>query len=368
MTTTGEPRDAVDRTLPPPADRAPTITALTGIRALAAAWVVFFHFRDPVLDLLPGLRFLLPAARAGYLGVDVFFVLSGFVIAHNYAQRVGSRPAYLGYLWARGARVYPVHLVTTLLMALLAVPYPTEPGVQNATPTNIVANVFMLQALPGVRGVNVPSWSVCCEVAAYLVFPVLAWWALRRSARVAATWAVLVLGLGTVALAFLTQAGMSTRWPRICIEFTVGVLLWAWWRDRRRASARWDVAAIGCVLGVVALSYLTADVSFLAVPLLALFVVSCASVTGPVARLLGSRPMQWGGRVSYSLYLSHNLVFVVLRHLVPWTDYVDAALWLRSCVVAITALWIMGAAAGLYYGVEEPARRRLSRWWTDRTG
>jgi peptidoglycan/LPS O-acetylase OafA/YrhL len=228
----------------------------------------------------------------------------------------------------------------------------------------------MVQAVPGFRGVNVPSWSVSCEVAAYLVFPVLALWALKLSARAAASWATVILVIGAAALTIAAQAGMSTHWPRICVEFTAGVLLWVWWRDRRRESAGWDVAAIGSVVAVAVTSYFmdvwSPESSFVVLPLLALFVVACASATGPFARLLCSGPMRWGGKISYSLYLTHNLVFVVLRHLVPWQDYVDADLWLRLGLVAVMVSWILGAAAGLYYGVEEPVRKLLLRWWARR--
>ena len=67
-----------------------TIRALTGLRAVAAVWVVLFHYRGDVLTLLPAARPLEPLMASGYLGVDVFFVLSGFVLAYNYANRLGT--------------------------------------------------------------------------------------------------------------------------------------------------------------------------------------------------------------------------------------------------------------------------------------
>ena len=70
--------------------RRPPLPALTGLRAVAALWVVVFHYRDDVLALAPGLAPFDTFMRAGYLGVDLFFPLSGFVLAYTYADRMRS--------------------------------------------------------------------------------------------------------------------------------------------------------------------------------------------------------------------------------------------------------------------------------------
>lgn len=384
----GELPDAVDSRTGPAqatagasdgAPRSKMITTLTGIRALAAGWVVIHHFRDPIFDLLPDLRFLAPPVRSGYLGVEVFFVLSGFVIAHNYAERVGSGALYRKYLWARAARIYPVHLATMALMVPLCLIFSSDPDLRTATPENLAANTFMLQALPGFRGVNGPSWSVSCELAAYLAFPLLAVWALKLSSRAALTWAAAVLAAGVVAIYAVSHAhpGMEVwisypvMWLRIASEFSVGVLLWSWWRRKPRGSDRWDTAAVAGVLGTLVVCYsvdATSPATIIAVPFIALFVIACASATGPVARLLCTRPMQWGGRISYSLYMTHYLVFLLLKQVVPWHDYEDAPLPIRLVLVAVMVPWILGTAACLYYFVEEPARKRAMAWWSRRQG
>src|SRR5689334_9500963 len=98
------------------------IKALTGLRMIAAVWVVLFHFRPMVADASPGFRdALAPVLNCGAQGVDLFFILSGFVLTWNYMVRMGrsfSIRATLRFLWLRLARVWPVYLVTLHLAAL----------------------------------------------------------------------------------------------------------------------------------------------------------------------------------------------------------------------------------------------------------
>ena len=143
------------------------LDALTGLRGIAALWVLAYH---------AGL------SAAGYLGVDLFFVLSGFIIAYNYADarlaEDGRR--YREFLWRRLARIYPAYLAALLLtLAAVAVLAPWEVSLRKSahfTAEGFWASVFMVQAwtVPVPRVWNVPGWSVSAEWAAYLAFPLIA--------------------------------------------------------------------------------------------------------------------------------------------------------------------------------------------------
>ena len=102
--------------------RSGEIKALTGLRIIAAVWVVLFHFRPLLRDAAPGFRDALsPVLNCGAQGVDLFFILSGFVLTWNYLDRMGwswSTRSTLHFLWLRLARVWPVYLVTLHLAAL----------------------------------------------------------------------------------------------------------------------------------------------------------------------------------------------------------------------------------------------------------
>ncbi|HEY6576832.1 MAG TPA: acyltransferase family protein, partial [Mycobacterium sp.] len=102
--------------------RSGEIKALSGLRIVAALWVVLFHFRPLLEQAAPGFRSALaPVLNCGAQGVDLFFILSGFVLTWNYLDKMGeswSTRATLHFLWLRLARVWPVYLVTLHLAAL----------------------------------------------------------------------------------------------------------------------------------------------------------------------------------------------------------------------------------------------------------
>jgi peptidoglycan/LPS O-acetylase OafA/YrhL len=102
--------------------RSGEIKALTGLRIVAALWVVLFHFRPLLWQAAPDFASALaPILDCGAQGVDLFFILSGFVLTWNYMDKLGrswSARATLRFLWLRLARVWPVYLVTLHLAAL----------------------------------------------------------------------------------------------------------------------------------------------------------------------------------------------------------------------------------------------------------
>lgn len=353
-----------------------TIDSLTGIRAVAAAWVVVEHFHSAIFGLAPATTAVRPWIVSGYLGVEVFFVLSGFIISYNYAEKlrrpsaVGSR----GFFYLRLARIYPVHLLTVFLMGLLYLAATARHVHLNFAHVFTVGqfglNVLMLQAVPPGTPWNGPSWSISCEFAAYLCFPLLAV-VITRLGRASCLIAATVL-VGTE-IYLLSLFGTSTvvpatsypvMWLRIAFEFTVGCLLWAAWRFGSRPSVRWDVLAIGSVVGAAALLDAVnplGSMAFVVLPLLALFVVSCASVAGPVARVLGSRLLRWGGRISYSVYMTHFIIRLAADKLVPWTHFRHSSVVVRIGILVGYAVVVVAVGALFYRLIEEPARRFLRR-------
>lgn len=355
-----------------PAGRPIDIPTLTGLRAFAALVVVVHHLR-PLTDAIAphgAADAVRPLLDGGMLGVDVFFVLSGFVIAHSYAHRLAApaRGAVRDYLVARLARVYPLHLVTMgawiLLLVVGVVAALPFPDATEYTPLGFVGNLLMLQALPGIPAWNFPAWSISCEFAAYLVFPLVAARVLRMRWLTSLVLAGGVLCLQLYVMHALADAGdeLDTQfWPRIAGEFAVGVLLWVVWRHVLRPGWWADALAVLCVLGPMWLLW-TGYPWPLAIPLLALLVPAAACATGPVRALLAHPLTQWGGRISYALYLVHiTILAMVLVWGVPDQAYLHRPAWIAALVLGGFLVASIAAAALLHHGVEEPARRWVRR-------
>jgi peptidoglycan/LPS O-acetylase OafA/YrhL len=155
------------------------VPPLTGIRALAALLVLGMHTEQ---NVPAGLDLLLPFFARGYLGVDFFFVLSGFIITHVYLESLASPnlSAVQIFLWHRFIRLYPIHI--TVLAGLVAiVSFVGAAGFALNNPqqwqwNDLLWQLTLLQAWGVTRspGWNVPSWSISAEWFAYLLFPLLA--------------------------------------------------------------------------------------------------------------------------------------------------------------------------------------------------
>src|ERR1700732_570984 len=166
--------------------RSGEIKALTGLRIIAAVWVVLFHFRPLLRDAAPGFRDALsPVLNCGAQGVDLFFILSGFVLTWNYLDRMGwswSTRSTLHFLWLRLARGWPVYLGTLPLAApwgifTLHVRHVPTQDVSQLTAVSYVRQILLVQLWfqPYFDGSSWdgPAWSISAEWLAYLLFGLL---------------------------------------------------------------------------------------------------------------------------------------------------------------------------------------------------
>ena len=168
------------------ADRPAEIKALAGARALPPLMIVLYHFCT-FHHHVPAANVLGPPIAKGYLWVEFFFALSGFVLTHVYAARAREflkRQTYFDFLKLRLARLYPVHFVTLVLIVLLmgtlrafdAIGYAALFGGSHAplnTWQTFLANIFLVQAWNTVPDLtwNSVSWFVSVEFLLCLAFP-----------------------------------------------------------------------------------------------------------------------------------------------------------------------------------------------------
>ena len=354
------------------------IKALTGLRGVAALYVVFYHFTFEGCLGPHAVRRLL---GHGYLAVDLFFILSGFVMALTHARDFGAglnAGAYREFIGRRIARIYPLYFVLTLVCVLVA-----WAGCNHKWAgwrpelLQLGINGSLMQALHGGLSIDLPAWSISTEMIAYLVFPLLCAATLttgrRRAAAVAAlcvfTLAVLSLipsdwlppNQRTARLAWMDLSDGRTFYPvfRCLADFTMGLLVWRLWTGKAGqwlARHPWtgDAASL-CVLAALFLRNDDTVTVVLFAPLI-LCLAACNSFT---TRALASRLPETLGVVSYSIYLVHQ----------PVRDILETALNRmpgslpggRLPVTAAEAAIVVGVACGTYWLVEKPGREALSR-------
>jgi len=373
--------------------RSGDIKALTGLRIVAAVWVVLFHFRPLLRDAAPGFRdALAPVLNCGAQGVDLFFILSGFVLTWNYLDRMGwswSTRSTLHFLWLRLARVWPVYLVTLHLAALwviftLHVGHVPWQDLSGFSAVSYVRQVLLVQLWfqPFFDGSSWdgPAWSISAEWLAYVLFPLAAllFFRLRRWPRwLLAGLAVLLMAPESILCLRTGSPYFPFSWAaRILTGFTAGVLIYLVVRDivrtdRVRRIASWLswllVAAVlgglwfGAWLGVAPEGTERGGVVLVLFPLL----VGALSLAGGsrvgVDRLLSTRWAVHGGRISYSLYLVHVPLFEVFWAVMERIPAFHADGLLATVLTPVVFLAAFGIAHLLYSLVEEPSRRVLRR-------
>jgi peptidoglycan/LPS O-acetylase OafA/YrhL len=366
------------------------IKALSGLRIVAAVWVVLFHFRPWLEQVAPGFRSALaPVLNCGAQGVDLFFILSGFVLTWNYLDRMGesfSARDTLHFLWLRLARVWPVYLVTLHLAAAwilftLYVGHVPSKVADQLNAVSYVRQVLLMQLWfqPFFDGTSWdgPAWSISAEWLAYLLFGllVLVIFRVARATRVRGLLWLAVAASLPPTLLLLATGQFYTPWswlPRIVMQFTAGALACAAVRklqltDRARRGAGY--LSLALLVAVVGILYLldahrmpkiydsSGFVDVLFVPL----VVTLAIGVGSLPWLLSTRVMVYLGHISFSLYMVHELVHTAWNWITEQFDIVLSPSWsAKLIVVGVLAVAVVGAAL-LYHLVEEPARVWMRR-------
>jgi len=354
------------------------ILALTGIRALAAAWVVGFHFCGALSLLFPKVGGILTACfRSGRLGVDLFFLLSGFIIAYNYQDQLHPfrLTKYKEFLWARLARLYPVHLFTLLACLGLYWGANIVGAHLNTQETNwgawdFAGNIFMVHAWTyhGHLNWNYPSWSISCEWLAYLCFPLLAAFVSLGWRRPVLWLFVILLLVGYLGLNLIEWSGLHWMFMGIAFEFPAGVCLCQLYRldnsdsDPVRSPLQ-PIAVLALGAMMVAISIFNFTDIWL-IPLLGFMLYAIA--TGPhgiLSRLLACRFACYWGRVSYSLYMTHAITSMVMSRFLPLSSFQGRSLMIRLGACGFYFGCLAAAAALTYHTIEEPARRRMRHFF-----
>ena len=347
---------------------------LTTLRFFAAAWVVLFGFA-PLLRPEAAYGAPPPLLGKGYLGVELFFTLSGFILSHVYAQARGEGGfRYGAFLWARVARIYPLHLATLAAVGLMAAAaaaagVATEHDV--ASLAALPANLTLTNAwgLAPSASWNHPSWSISAEWAAYLAFPAFAAvvWPFRRRPGLALAGALGVL-FGSYALfprlaGFpLTSATIAWGALRVAPPFLYGCVLHLAWRARPAPAVRESMLAAVLFTAAIAAAAQLGAADAVIVAAGGGLILAMAGLAGARSRVLASPAWLWLGEVSFALYMVKT----------PW-ELLGGSLLKRTLHLADGQAWpllpwlafVAGAlpvAAAAHHLIERPARVWMRRW------
>jgi peptidoglycan/LPS O-acetylase OafA/YrhL len=354
--------------------RPKALPSLTGIRGVAALWVVFFHIQNAAAAM--GLPFLaaLPILKDGFRGVDLFFLLSGFILMHVHQGdflRIEPREI-LRFAALRVVRVYPLAFVVLLLIALMVLPLPgfiawyraTDPSYAHSysalgfVQTALLANRWFMRDLGEWNG---PVWSLSVEIVAYATFPVLAWTAVRaKSERLS-----LAAGLGVLAALIGFQAATHTltgnMTGRLSIAramtcFPAGVLLYrvGAFKSGAETGYRWGAPLALASTAALVLVLLISQAAVLTPLFFAGIIIGVRFGKGIVNALLSSRIAIFLGEISFALYLVHLVPLNVLLWSVERYRITQAKT--LAALAAYLAVVIL-ASFFLHEFVELPAQR-----------
>ncbi|MBO1075590.1 acyltransferase family protein [Roseomonas marmotae] len=349
------------------------IRSLTGLRGIAALLVAAYHLQE-VFD--NGAAQQAEWHQQLYLSVDVFFVLSGFMIMLRY-QHFFMRPwrsqDFSDFMLRRIARIYPLYLVVLLLYVGLRLAEAGFTG--HAVPAPITPDVFALNlSMAQVWGLGpsiiIPTWSVSAEFFAYLAFPLLVPLFARSGGRI-------LLGLACGIMLSLVGLAWLASWLGAAADFSLNIWKHDWGLPVLRCLAgfmagmlihrvfargsldRWagnDALGIAVCLALVAgLAWKVPDL--LLFPLFPALVLVLSCNKGWLARLFSNPVVHSLGRWSFALYLVHGMLQRIPLALEPRLAGPIGQEAAMAVAVAVHFSVVAAASAACYAFIEAPGQK-----------
>jgi peptidoglycan/LPS O-acetylase OafA/YrhL len=336
------------------------IQALTSVRALLAFWVVTRH----MFTEYDGVTFFhiahgISVFQKGYLGVDGFFILSGFILAYNYAK--GKSYNFQDFIAARFARVYPIHFVCLFSAALIMLVkqyllHKVVIGTPGNTYTMLLLNVLLLNSwtFQNLTGWNDVAWSVSSEWFAYVFFPIFVSLA-RPTTRIGS---LVLLMIPAAALALVEwhsprHLSLPGGLVRLIPEFYVGVVLY---RLREQIGVRGLQFGSLLALSLMAIG-LHAGVDTIVVAGLAALILALSFENDTLHTALSIRPLVYLGEISYCAYMVQRFPQSAMMAARRSTQAI-AALPEVVQIVLFVGLVLL-CAATLHHVIENPMRSAL---------
>jgi peptidoglycan/LPS O-acetylase OafA/YrhL len=375
------------------ADSKPHYELLDGLRGVAALLVLFYHIFEGLSFAAGGT--LITVINHGYLAVDFFFILSGFVISYAYDDRWGKTMTTGNFFKRRLIRLHPMIIMGVILGAIT---FFLQGGVQwdgtkiatSAVMLAMLCAMFFIPAVPGVsyevRGngemfpLNGPSWSLFFEYIGNILYALF----IHRLSNKALT---VLVGLSGIALAWFTLFNVSgydmfgVGWTldtvnffggtlRMLFPFSMGMLLARHFKPMNVKGAFWICSMILLLLFCV--PYIVTENS--PISLNGLFEVICILFIFPVLLWIGasgkttdnfsSRVCKFLGDISYPLYAVHYpIMYLFYAWLINHKIYIFSEAWPTALVVYLGNILLAYLCLKLY---DEPVRKRLAKKFLNR--
>ncbi len=355
------------------------IPALTSLRFFAAFYILLLHtYIFLGVDFWVFRSFIL----SGHLAVDFFFILSGFILAYTYYPSWSQkRFSYKNFIMKRLARIYPVHFVMLACsVALLSYMGSSNTVNMEASAWNIrlIEHIFLVHAWwNGVLSYNVPSWSISAEFFAYLLFPLYLRF-LKLETPILNIFLSLYVFLscyflsqfifGKPSIKLMAYGGIV----RIIPEFALGVSAFLFFH-RYRFQGRIRLCQCLCLLAI-AFCLTNPEWGYITVVLFTLFIYLVAERYRQGGRsYLDHAVLQYLGKISYSLYMVHYVVWSVgiyaflalsdVSYTLPLGDQVHKMFSENVRYVAASLYIVVSLLLSvvLYHFCETPMRRFLTK-------
>lgn len=341
-----------------------TLPALTGLRFFAALAVFLFHFGATWSQRHHFPHALTALLNHGFMGVSIFFILSGFILSHSYSNGLGEWRDVARFWVSRVARIYPVYLIA------LALAFPLLHDVSLRSAADVV---LMVQSWGPARSDAgyywiEQAWTLSVEATFYLAFPVLFAF-IRRTSRAYAIAGVAIASVCIVSFSipWISPASIEHRELRDwlldvplpftrMVEFVYGMFLYQVFSaapHRQRASVAASVAVTAnlAAIGALLASPLGSHWTSLAVVCFGVLIYQLAAYRTWLSTLLASRWALTLGCASYAIYLLQG----------PVRAWVGTLVASESLGAAINPIVLVALSIIVYRWIEEPARRSVKR-------
>lgn len=359
----------------------PELKALTSLRGIAALFVLWHHF---VFVLMGEVGQIIPSwvLFKSYLWVDLFFVLSGFVLAYVYQNQFSQTcnvTDYRHFMRARFARIYPLHLFVLILFVVSEavqwfVIHQSVPGSEFLLPAfsgehsifTLITNLLMLQTFHWAAYWNQPAWSISAEWITYFLVPMMIMFCLRASWKQLIVIAVaIVASLACVESWFGTLGYDYAGWPmliRCAGEAALGIMAFRAFSENKWtsiASASWALPVFLLNIGLLAFHI----PGVIQIPAFVWLVLCAARIPVDSKHLFHFTPLVWLGKISFSVYLLHWLLLDILRSAALFYTGKPLAESLNLIeeitVILASTFVVIALSAACYYKIENPMRRKI---------